>query len=181
MIFGCTYFYVKMAELEGRIIMKKIYTLLLAALMMFLLTACGSTAGDGIISSTDLTNGSEQSTETLPETGDTTSTVPPESTSEEISAPVSTENSEPQQSESVPSESALVSEPEPETPKVLVAYFSATNTTKGVAKHISEALNADLYEITPEIPYTSADLDYHDDGSRSTIEMNDSSFRPDIS
>lgn len=65
--------------------------------------------------------------------------------------------------------------------KILVAYFSATNTTAGVANTIAECLNADLYEITPEIPYTSADLDYHDDGSRSTIEMNDSSSRPAIS
>lgn len=42
-------------------------------------------------------------------------------------------------------------------------------------------LNADLYEITPAIPYTSADLDYHDDGSRSTLEMNDPNSRPEIS
>lgn len=65
--------------------------------------------------------------------------------------------------------------------KVLVAYFSATNTTEGVAKTIADSLGADLYEIIPEQPYTDADLDYHDDKSRSTIEMNDPNARPAIS
>lgn len=68
-----------------------------------------------------------------------------------------------------------------DTVKVLVAYFSATNTTEGVAKTIADSLGADLYEITPEQPYTDADLDYHDDKSRSTIEMNDPNARPAIS
>ncbi|MCM1333907.1 MAG: flavodoxin [Eubacterium sp.] len=72
-------------------------------------------------------------------------------------------------------------EPEPETAKVLVAYFSATNTTEGVAERIAEAIGADLYEIAPEIPYTAADLDYYSDDSRSTIEMNDLDARPAIS
>lgn len=77
-------------------------------------------------------------------------------------------------------------QPEAETPeeqenKVLVAYFSATGTTEGVAEHIANGLNADLYEIIPEEPYTDADLNYNDNNSRSTIEMNDSSSRPAIS
>jgi len=62
-----------------------------------------------------------------------------------------------------------------------VAYFSATNTTEGVAQHIADALDADLYEITPAVPYTSADLNYGDSTSRSTKEMNDPSSRPEIS
>ena len=65
--------------------------------------------------------------------------------------------------------------------KILVTYFSATNTTEGMAKTIADVLGADLYEIVPEDPYTDADLDYNDDNSRSTIEMNDSSARPAIS
>lgn len=65
--------------------------------------------------------------------------------------------------------------------KALVAYFSATNTTKGVAEHIANGLNADIYEIVPEEPYTDADLNYNDDNSRTTIEMNDPSARPAIS
>lgn len=65
--------------------------------------------------------------------------------------------------------------------KVLVAYFSATNTTKGVAEHIANGLNAELYEIVPEKPYTDADLNYNDNNSRTTIEMNDPDARPAIS
>lgn len=67
------------------------------------------------------------------------------------------------------------------TAKILVAYFSATNTTEGVAKTIAESVGADLYEITPEQPYTDADLNYRDDKSRSTVEMNDKNARPAIS
>ena len=65
--------------------------------------------------------------------------------------------------------------------KVLVAYFSATGTTKGVAEHIANGLNADIYEIVPEDPYTDADLNYNDNNSRTTIEMNDLNARPAIS
>ena len=65
--------------------------------------------------------------------------------------------------------------------KALVAYFSATRTTKGVAEHIANGLNADIYEIVPEEPYTDADLDYNDNNSRTTIEMNDPDARPAIS
>lgn len=65
--------------------------------------------------------------------------------------------------------------------KVLVAYFSATNTTEGVAKHIANGLDAELYEIIPEAPYTDADLNYNDNNSRTTIEMNNPNARPAIS
>ena len=65
--------------------------------------------------------------------------------------------------------------------KVLVAYFSATHTTEGVAEKIADGLNADLYEIVPEQPYTDADLNYNDNNSRSTLEMADASVRPAIS
>ncbi len=64
--------------------------------------------------------------------------------------------------------------------KILVAYFSATGTTKALAEHAADVLGADLYEIVPKEPYTDADLDYGDDNSRSTKEMNDSSARPEI-
>lgn len=60
-------------------------------------------------------------------------------------------------------------------------YFSCTGTTKGLAEAVADELNADLYEIVPEEPYTSEDLDYHDDNSRSTKEMDDPSSRPAIS
>ena len=64
--------------------------------------------------------------------------------------------------------------------KALITYFSATGTTKAVAEKISEITNADIYEIKPEVPYTSADLDWHDKKSRSTIEMQDKNSRPAI-
>lgn len=62
--------------------------------------------------------------------------------------------------------------------KKLVTYFSASGVTEAVARKLAEAGNADLYEIRPEVPYTRADLDWTDKNSRSTIEMQDSSFRP---
>ena len=64
--------------------------------------------------------------------------------------------------------------------KTLVAYFSATGTTKAAAQMLAKELGADLYEISPEEPYTSADLDWRDKGSRSTLEMKDRSSRPAI-
>lgn len=64
--------------------------------------------------------------------------------------------------------------------KTLVIYFSATGTTKGVAEKIASATGGDLYEITPAEPYSDADLDWHDNASRSTKEQNDKSARPAI-
>lgn len=64
--------------------------------------------------------------------------------------------------------------------KKLVACFSATGTTQKVAQTLSEAINGDLYEIKPEVPYTKADLDWTDAQARSTIEMKKRSFRPPI-
>jgi flavodoxin len=65
--------------------------------------------------------------------------------------------------------------------KVLVAYFSATNNTRPLAEYIADAAGADLYEITPAVPYTSADLNYNDSSTRATVEQNDASARPAIS
>ena len=62
----------------------------------------------------------------------------------------------------------------------LVAYFSASGTTARVAKNLAQAAGADLYEIKPAVPYTSADLNWMDKKSRSTVEMNDRSFRPPL-
>lgn len=65
--------------------------------------------------------------------------------------------------------------------KILIAYFSATNNTEGIANHLNEILDADLYEIVPEQPYTSDDLNYNDSSSRSSLEMDDADARPAIS
>ena len=63
---------------------------------------------------------------------------------------------------------------------VLVAYFSATGTTKGVAEKIASVTGGDLYEILAEDPYTAEDLNYNDSSSRSTKEQNDKNVRPEI-
>lgn len=64
--------------------------------------------------------------------------------------------------------------------KILVAYFSASGVTKNAAEKLAKVANADLFEIKPVRPYTDADLDWTDKKSRSTIEMNDLSSRPEI-
>ncbi|WP_292603744.1 flavodoxin [Methanobrevibacter sp. UBA212] len=63
---------------------------------------------------------------------------------------------------------------------VLVAYFSASGVTKAIAEKIANENDYDLFEIVPEEIYTPEDLDWTDKNSRSTIEMNDKSFRPPI-
>ncbi len=64
--------------------------------------------------------------------------------------------------------------------KKLVAYFSASGTTKEVAETIANAAGADICEITPKVKYTKADLNWMDKKSRSSIESNDKSSRPEI-
>lgn len=64
--------------------------------------------------------------------------------------------------------------------KILVAYFSASGVTKNAAEKLAKAANADLFEIKPVRPYTDADLDWTDKKSRSSVEMNDLSSRPEI-
>jgi flavodoxin len=64
--------------------------------------------------------------------------------------------------------------------KVLVAYFSASGVTKGVAQQLAEVTGGTLHEIRPAQPYTDADLDWRDKQSRSSVEMQDKSSRPAI-
>lgn len=64
--------------------------------------------------------------------------------------------------------------------KKLVAYFSAGGVTGKVAKTLADAANAELYEIKPAIPYTNADLNWMDKKSRSSIEMQDKTSRPEM-
>ncbi len=132
--------------------MKKIAAMLLTVLMAISLAACGGEKEPTEERVSDDGNNTENfSGESMSTTNDSVENIPPEVTSEQ------------------------------EGTKILVAYFSATNTTEGVAEQIADSLSADIYEIVPEQPYTDADLDYHDDNSRSTIEMNDPSVRPAIS
>ena len=65
-------------------------------------------------------------------------------------------------------------------PKTLVLYYSATDTTKNVAQVIANKLNADIAEIHAKQPYTSADLDWHDPQSRTSIEQHQHNSRVEI-
>lgn len=69
---------------------------------------------------------------------------------------------------------------DPRANRILVAYFSATGSTRGVAEHIADIVGADLFEIVPEKPYTGADLDYRDASSRASREQDDPAARPAI-
>ena len=64
--------------------------------------------------------------------------------------------------------------------KRLVAYFSCTGTTAKVAETLAESIGADIFEIEPAVPYTAADLDWRDNTSRSSVEMNDPHSRPAV-
>ncbi len=64
--------------------------------------------------------------------------------------------------------------------KILVAYFSATNTTKRIAELIQEEVEGTLFEIVPVVSYTSADLNYNNSNSRTSLENQDDSIRPEI-
>ncbi len=139
--------------------MKKLMTILFAGLIALSNAAC-SENNAGIHSGTSASESTPGDTSTN-QGKDDGSTAPDSSQTE--------------------SDSELSNDDSSDTVEILVAYFSATNTTEGVAKNIAESLNAELYEITPETPYTSEDLNYNDDKSRSTIEMNDPDSRPAIS
>jgi flavodoxin len=64
--------------------------------------------------------------------------------------------------------------------RTLVAFFSATGTTARTAKALAHAADADLFEIRPATPYSSADLNWNNKRSRSSVEMDDESARPEL-
>lgn len=93
----------------------------------------------------------------------------------------STKGDQPAETQEVQETSAETNTKEPQTGnEVLVVYFSATGTTKGVAEKIAAITDADLYEIKAAQEYTDADLNWSDSESRSTKEQNDPSARPEI-
>ena len=153
--------------------MKKTIAILLSALMILSLAACGNSAN-----STEQSAAEDNSVETG--TNDDANSVQESTDNAEDTAKTDTnddmENAEISETQQGEDESS-----EGQETKIMVAYFSATNTTKGVAEHIADGLHADLYEIVPEEPYTDADLNYNDNNSRTTIEMNDPDARPAIS
>ena len=140
--------------------MKKFLSIIMAVLLLTTLVACGN-------SSQEETKGTQTVTEDQKESTESTSEAETETASKESS-------------------SETAAEPESATPApsahsdVLVAYFSATGTTKGVAEKIASITGGDLYEILAAEPYTSDDLNYNDNSSRSTKEQNDKHARPEI-
>ena len=145
--------------------MKKFAAFLLTVMMVVSLAACAGNSEPTEINSPDAQSSVSEETSV---SESSTAEFEPES---EATQPDDTEETEP----------APETDTESEGTKVLVVYFSATNTTEGVAEHIANGLNADIYEIVPEDPYTDADLNYNDNNSRTTIEMNDPNARPAIS
>jgi flavodoxin len=150
--------------------MKKTIAILLSLVMILGLAACGNSASRTEQSSTE--ENSVESMASVEESVEGSNTDVENTDASEVQS----DNTD--VSESQPEETDA---PDAQESKVLVAYFSATGTTEGVAEYIANGLNADIYEIVPEDPYTDADLDYNDNNSRTTIEMNDPDARPAIS
>lgn len=142
--------------------MKKILSIICVCSMLFVTTACSSQGsapdtGTSVLASSQETSKAAQQTEHLQNDSENTSVTKKAGDETDDAG-----------TEKVGSD-------------ILVAYFSATGTTKTLAGYISEVTGGDLYEIVPETPYTSEDLNYSDNNSRSTKEQNDESVRPEIS
>ena len=138
--------------------MKKLFSILLAVFLVLSLAACAG--GNHPENSTVITDRPEASVG-----------------NDQPSAPSDTASDDPAVTPSVGPEAG---DPEQGGSKVLVVVFSATGTTRGVAEKIAAIENADLYEIKAAQEYTSADLNWHDNSSRTTLEQNDKSVRPEI-
>ena len=135
--------------------MKRMFTILTALTLACALTACGGTGTQSAPSQSQTQQEGTSSTG-VPFAPD--QSLPPASSTPEAG------------------------ESDEETPEggVLVAYFSATGNTEGIAQHLQSVLDADLYEVVPEVPYTDEDLNYSNDSCRTNQEQNDPAARPAI-
>ena len=145
--------------------MKRIISMMLAVFLLASLAACGNSSQADTEETQTVTEGQEETAESTTE-----SETPQEETETVAEAQSSSAAEAPENEAPAPAEHA----------DVLVAYFSATGTTRGVAEKIASVTGGDLYEILAAEPYSDADLDYNDSSSRSTIEQNDKSARPEI-
>jgi flavodoxin len=137
--------------------MRKIFTILLAALLALSLAACAGKASRNPAGS----DAADHEAGTVADDAHETDTSSDDT-------PVA------------PPEESETDDPEQNSGKVLVVVFSATGTTKGVAEKIAAIENADLYEIKAAQKYTSDDLNWNDGSSRTTREQNDKNARPEI-
>lgn len=135
--------------------------------MLVCLTACGSSNGSQETDGKTNTFGAPETTVSQQEETDESLDTGAEKPTVEQDAPAA----DPTDTEETGEENS----------KVLVAYFSATGTTKTLAEYAADAMGADLYEIVPEEPYTDDDLNYSDRNTRATVEQNDKNVRPAIS
>ena len=146
--------------------MKKIIITLSAVFCMLGFTACGNSTESGSAAA-----GTSAQTEVVTQQTQAKKSDEPaktEQSDEEKAAPEQTE------------EQPQTEDTDKGGKDTIVVYFSATGTTKDVAEKIAKIEDADLYEIVPAEPYSDADLNWNDSGSRSTKEQNDSSSRPAI-
>ena len=152
--------------------MKRMVSIIAAAMLTIALTACG---GSTQAATTD-TQAAENSTPAVTEEQKETAETEDQAAAQPEAAPEATAQEQTQETAAEPVSEA----PAAAHSDVLVAYFSATGTTKGVAERIANVTGGDLYEILAAEPYTEADLNYNDNSSRSTSEQNDKSVRPEI-
>lgn len=138
--------------------MKKIISLILVLALSALCVGCGSTAA-GTAAEPEKQSGNEPAA----------AAPAPEQTAE----PAITTQQDAQESTAEP----VIEEA---GNRVLVVFFSATGTTKGIAEKIASLTGADLVEIVPAQPYTSEDLNYNDRTTRATVEQNTPDARPEI-
>lgn len=138
--------------------MRKITGVLLSLVLLFALAGCSNTVTANGLSSGPSSSATQQE-ETVAEGQSNSASVDAES--------------------EVPSSTTKTNQEETMGNTILVAYFSATGTTEQVAQQAAEVLDADLYEIVPEEPYTEADLAYYT-GGRADQEQDDPNARPAI-
>lgn len=122
--------------------------------------------------------GGAQSETAAPAGDEQTAAAPGSSEAVQTEARADTQTAVPAATRTAPESSAAA--PAPAGKNTLVVYFSATGTTKAVAEQIAAITDAELYEIRAAQPYTEADLNWHDSGSRTTKEQNDKNARPEI-
>ena len=155
--------------------MRKIITLpLLAMLVIFALSGCSQAAQEGTAQAGQQNEAAVSGTSALP--GSEAEAAAGED-ADKVESEVQNAEMDEVQSDTGAEEPDEVSET---ASNMLVAYFSAMGTTKGVAEKIAEITGADIYEIEPAEPYSDDDLNYSDGNSRATVEQNDSSSRPEI-
>lgn len=155
---------------------KTVFAILLVFTMAFSLAACGSTNSNETSGTqeTEAQNASEENATTaeMEKEPVDNSAASEETASTAVAEADSTDENTSAENTSV--------EDTPAHSDVLVAYFSATGTTKGVAEKLAAVTGGDLYEILAAEPYTDDDLNYNDSSSRSTSEQNDKNARPEI-